>query len=429
MRIIRGRVRRRLRRLWRRRWGAICLGACAALLLVTAVIIPWGCSARAPIMRPIPVEGRIIRVRLFQGTQGLPLAASVPPVYYSASNPAQTQLNMPANAALPLHLAPDGWRLGAAHLGNGELVIRPTRVGSLSVGGQTYRGEFRFIPLSGGRYDVVNHVDLDDYLQSVLSRELLPNWHEETYRAQAIAARTYALFERYQQREARYWDVYPDERSQVYGGIAAETPRSRQAVIDTAGIVLAYGPPGQERIFKAYFSSCCGGVGQSNSDAFNEPFVPPLAAKNVGSLCSIAPRFNWGPVVVGTDELTRRFRAWGESRNRAERDMARIVSIVPSHQVYNRPVRFIVTDAHGARYSLSGEELRWAANSQGTILFSSFIESIVVDRDRVIFAGGHGHGHGVGMCQWCAEARARNGERHEQIVLAAYPGARLVRAY
>jgi stage II sporulation protein D len=49
--------------------------------------------------------------------------------------------------------------------------------------------------------------------------------------------------------------------------------------------------------------------------------------------------------------------------------------------------------------------------------------------DSVRFLGGHGHGHGVGMCQWCAEARARAGMRHEDIVLTAYPGAKLKRAY
>ena len=47
----------------------------------------------------------------------------------------------------------------------------------------------------------------------------------------------------------------------------------------------------------------------------------------------------------------------------------------------------------------------------------------------IVVINGRGFGHGVGMCQWCAEARARAGMRHEDILLAAYPGARLLRAY
>jgi SpoIID/LytB domain protein len=47
----------------------------------------------------------------------------------------------------------------------------------------------------------------------------------------------------------------------------------------------------------------------------------------------------------------------------------------------------------------------------------------------VLFTEGHGYGHGVGMCQWCAEAEASQGWNDESIVLAAFPGAKLVRAY
>ena len=97
---------------------------------------------------------------------------------------------------------------------------------------------------------------------------------------------------------------------------------------------------------------------------------------------------------------------------------------------YGRPVRFTVTDTNGTKYSLTGEELRWAVNTDapkdGT-LFSSFIEP--ADQGAQIKFTGHGFGHGVGMCQWCAQTRALQGMRHETIVLQAYPGSQLVRAY
>ena len=68
----------------------------------------------------------------------------------------------------------------------------------------------------------------------------------------------------------------------MYGGMTGETAKSRQAVAQTQGIVLTYGP-GYGVIFKAYFSSCCGGVTQAASDAFpGEPYIPPLAEQSHG---------------------------------------------------------------------------------------------------------------------------------------------------
>jgi len=102
---------------------------------------------------------------------------------------------------------------------------------------------------------------------------------------------------------------------------------------------------------------------------------------------------------------------------------------------FNRPIRFVVIDQEGTRYSLSGEELRVAVNAGATKdspgkLYSSFVKVInEPGSDVVRFVEGHGNGHGVGLCQFCSEARAEAGMRHEDIVLSAFPRARLVRAY
>jgi stage II sporulation protein D len=211
----------------------------------------------------------------------------------------------------------------------------------------------------------------------------------------------------------------------------AESAKSREAVDKTAGVVVAHGASGQERIFKAYFSSCCGGVRQSSADAFSETH-PAMIDMNVGALCNASPRFNWGPVVVAKDELTRRFRMWGQRRSRPEGNMARIERIeIQTSNAFGRPTRFIVTDAKGARFSLNGEEIRWAVNTgaaPGTTLNSSFFKPLA-DATSIQFIEGHGWGHGVGMCQWCAQSQALQGVPHENIVLSAFPGATLQRAY
>jgi stage II sporulation protein D len=282
------------------------------------------------------------------------------------------------------------------------------------------------------RFDVINDVDVDSYLMSVVTGEMPRTFADEAYKAQAIVARTYALYEARTTGAGRNFDLFDDTKSQVYAGLAAETDRSRAAVAETSGIVVAAGPPGQERIFKAYFSSCCGGVGQSATDAFNDPPSRELTEQNVGALCNESPHFNWAPIELSKAELTRRIRAWGEKRGHAVKNMAMLDQInIFQVNKYGRPVRFLLIDVRGQRYSLSGEETRWACDADprgGPTLLSSFFKPIN-GPDTVRFSDGHGSGHGVGMCQWCAQARAEKGMRHEDIVLLSYPGAKLVRAY
>lgn len=416
-----------LRHGWRQpsyRLSAILYSLC---LLGLVLLLPAGCVRNTNTLTGAPV----VRVRLLEHVNSVTLAASEPAVFRAGSDKTPYRLRLPSSG-VPVILSPGGWRVGDKTLGTGILTVRPEAVGSVKVNQLAYRGTFRLVPTGPGLFDVVNDVDLEGYLKGVVAKELLRQWHEEAYRAQAIVARTYALYEMKTAPADRHYDVNDDQSSQVYGGLSAESAKSRQAVDGTAGVVVAYGLPGQERIFHAYFSSCCGGITQNVADVFpNDSYIEPLAEQNPGPLCSASPRFNWGPVVVKKDELTRRFRAWGLARKRPEKDIGAITAIeieVVNH--YGRPKRFRVFDARGFRYSMSGEEIRTAINydAPGTTVYSSFFK-IINDPDAIHFVDGHGWGHGVGMCQWCAERRAEEGMCHEDIVLAAYPRSQLIRAY
>ncbi len=409
----------------------VCVVALGVGLLL--MLGPGGCTPTG-VSGGMSLDARLIRVRIVQSADQVTLAATQPPTYHSASDTTDRVLELPRNTAMALSLSGGRWRVGGADLGSGTLTLVPSAVGSVAVNNIAYRGQYRAVPLASGKFDLVNDVDVDEYLMGVVSRELFPTFHESAYQAQAIAARTYALYEKIVPREARHWDVHPDERSQVYGGIPGESAKSRDAVEATRGLVLGHGNPGEERIFKTYFSSCCGGITQAVSDAFpGSPYIEPLRAQNVGPVCSIAPKFNWGPIVITKEELSRRFRLFGVNRNRAEKDMGLVQSVqIEARNAYGRPVRFAIIDSRGLRYSLPCEEFRWAVNtgaSDGTKFYSSYIENIINESDRVRFVGGHGYGHGVGMCQWCAEARAAAGVSAEDILMYAYPGAKIIRAY
>ena len=416
--------------------GPVQVGiACGAVGVLSIILLCWpvGCKHRSSPSAPL-VQERTIRVRIIEGFERVSITASQPPIYFTGSDPTLRRLDLPGNVSVPVTHTGQHWRVGNTPLGSGDFIIRPATEGSVLVDGRAYRGELRLVP-TGTRFDVVNDVDIDDYLRGVLARELYSSWQDETFKAQAIVARTYALYVKFAQAKTKHWDVHDDTRSQVYGGMSGETAKANRAVDETAGVVLAYGNPGEEKIFKAYFSSCCGGITQSSMHAFDEPYQEPLSEQFVGALCSSSPKYNWGPVVVTKDELTKRFKKFGRVRNRAEQNMQTVYRIdVTERNRFGRPVRFAVTDTAGAKFHWVGEELRWAVNSAEsndptTTMYSSFVENIINEPDTIRFLGGHGHGHGVGMCQWCAEARARAGMRHEDIVLTAYPAAKLKRAY
>jgi len=408
------------------------MGRFTSLLLVVCclLLLPAGCG-EGPEPSHIPPGTPIVRVLIVENRPQIELGASESPIIHVGNGPAQ-RMNFPSSGSVPVTVTSSGWTIGTLRIPRAELTIEPAVDGSVRLNEQPYHGRYRLVPLSNDHFEVINEVNLEEYLKGVLAREMFSSWHEEAYKAQAIVARTYALYEARTSGLTREFDLYSDQRSQVYGGIAAETSRSRAAVDATMGICLGYGPPGHERIFKAYFSSCCGGITQSAADAFGDPATPPLSDQLIGPRCADSPHFNWGPVVIAKNELGRRIRAWGTQHNQPERgigDVSRVDIQFENH--WGRPVRFVVTDSHGVRYSLAGEDFRQAFNTEsgsGPTIYSSFFKP-VNEISNIRLIDGHGFGHGVGLCQWCAEREATDGVRHEVIATTAFPGSRLVRAY
>src|SRR4051812_15898658 len=290
----------------------------AAALSFVCILWPLACTQHH--VAPSPSAATpLVRVRLLIGQESVALRATAPPTVRCASESDALRLNIAGGSAAPLTLTGKGWEIGGQPVpGRGELLITPAQDATLSINNKTYRGRFRFVPSGLNSFDVVNDVDVDSYLRGVLALEMLRGWNEEAYRAQAIAARTYALFEARTRGGGRAWDVLADQRSQMYGGVEAESDKSRAACDDTAGIVLAFGAEGQEKIFKSYFSACCGGITQSAAHAFGEPYIEPLSDQNVHGLCAAAgaPRYNWGPVEITKVELARRLREYGVKRGK-----------------------------------------------------------------------------------------------------------------
>jgi stage II sporulation protein D len=151
-----------------------------------------------------------------------------------------------------------------------------------------YRGVIRVVR-DGGKLMMINAVPLESYLRGVVPHEVPPSWPLEALKAQACAARAFALGSR---KPDESWDVYCDVRSQAYVGVGIEDPSTDRAVKETAGVVPAYnGKP----ILAVYFS-CSGGRTENIEDGW--PGASPIAyLKSVADpYDTYASLHDWGPL-------------------------------------------------------------------------------------------------------------------------------------
>jgi len=288
---------------------------------------------------------------------------------------------------------------------------------------------------SPGSIDIVAMVPMERYLPGVLAKELYRSWDLETYRAQAIAARSYAVCEAAHWADRRHFDLVAGEASQAWIG-ETTLPQATRAVSDTRGMLLLY----EDRVVPAYYSSCCGGAAANAIDTVTRnPMhdIAPLAAGRSASgarpeCCRQSPTYAWSETMP-VDEVSRRINAWGRSTGRADAAALRaVVDIRPARvSTSGRPVDFRVRDSAGATAEISAESLRLAMNAPDPMrsasaspsrrIKSGFVEVRVVG-GSVTFSG-RGHGHGVGLCQYGAEAMSRAGGSWKQILARYYPGA------
>jgi stage II sporulation protein D len=156
----------------------------------------------------------------------------------------------------------------------------------LSLDGRSYRGSLE-ISAVGKRLRVINVVGIDRYLYGVITQEMPHDWPPAALQAQAVAARSYALANRY----SGEFDLYADVRSQVYGGIAAETATSRAAVDATAREVLSYGG----KVANTYFFSSSGGRTANVTEVWGTKQIPYLVSVK-DPYDTASPYHRWGPV-------------------------------------------------------------------------------------------------------------------------------------
>lgn len=138
-------------------------------------------------------------------------------------------------------------------INSNKIVIKPEEGGFVSVKRKWYRGHFQLVN-DGLGLTVINDVPLELYLQGVVPSEMPSSWEHDAHKAQAIAARSYAIANMGKRAKHGY-DLKDTPEDQAYGGASAETVQTNDAVTETAGIVLVH----NGKIIPAYYSASAGG--------------------------------------------------------------------------------------------------------------------------------------------------------------------------
>ena len=296
----------------------------------------------------------------------------------------------------------------------GRLRVNGRSAGSLaisvpaaaSVNGRSYRGSLEIAPAERGLL-VVNELPLELYLVGLINSEISSSWPLEAIKAQAVVARTFALY----QKEARKGGRYHLESStldQVYEGSAGEDDRAAFAVRETAGEALTY----NDAIALTFFHANCGGHTEAADQVWPATGLPYLEGVPC-RYCLDVPAASW-ETTLSLSKIEGALRAGGVPvtglrdiasgpRNRSGRlQSVRLTGERETQEVpaplFRKALGFTVVRSTRFDLSLSGDQLRLT---------------------------GSGYGHGVGLCQWGARSRAADGFSYREILATYYPGTRL----
>lgn len=315
-----------------------------------------------------------------------------------------------------------GIRIGLRDFPHYRVEVEVVESGTLWVGQNRYHGNLRLVRRAGDHFAAVNVVGLEDYVASVVAGEMPDAFPDAAREAQAVAARSYAIYQSKTFGAGSDFDVRDSSRSQRYLGIEQEsddggrmrieTAESRRAAAATRGIVVVY----EGRLIPTYYSAVCGGHTNSGKSLFSATW-PPLVGVACEH-CSQAPHYRWHEVLDWND-LTPRLTEFLDQRGRDVGNLERL-EVVRAAGAVLPSVRIVGTEGY---YDVPANEFRLRIAGSTRLLSPNFqLDTVQTE----LHFRGRGWGHGVGMCQWGARGRALEGDHCAAILAYYYPGTELV---
>ncbi len=276
-------------------------------------------------------------------------------------------------------------------------------------------------------FDVVAHVPIEQYLPGVLAGELYAHWHPDTFAAQAVAARSYAIVQHLNRIDKSHFDVTDGPSSQMFlGDVTLEAAHNAAKV--TQGVILAW----DSTVVPAYYSACCGGRAASALDAIStstQHEIPPLFGRKGKDVCHSLESATWR-ATRSSRMFRMRLNDYAKRFKIPELESLRSVrSIEPCEfNKHGRPTKLAIRDRRRKRHYVNARNFLSAANASVSALPSttetiwSSTLSCTKSGNELSFEG-RGMGHGVGLCQYGAQELAGQNKSWESILQWYYPQA------
>jgi len=313
-----------------------------------------------------------------------------------------------------------------------EVIVIPRgKKGFLSYKNRRYRGMFRILP-RGMNLRLINVANMDDYLKGVVPPEIgfvgLPEF--EAIKAQAVAARTYAMSRLSQYRDEPY-DMKSDVTDQVYGGVEVEKNLVSKAIDETRGNVIK----SEDKLINAYYHSTCGGYTDDIDEVWEKPAASYLRAVNDSAYCSWSKYFNWEET-YSAKQLKLLLEQYLSSERGRVIKIGDILDIYVRSTTIGGRVSLLTVKTISGSYDFGKDRIRWvfkrASNPEMILQSARFKVETLNDSGgklvRATFKGG-GYGHGVGMCQCGAIGMARKGWKYREILNLYYKNSEVVKLY
>lgn len=265
--------------------------------------------------------------------------------------------------------------------------------------GVRYSGQIEVWRGEKGLY-VVNELPLEDYVESVVASEVGTDWEAEALKAQAVIARTYAVYKKTAVTNQSMYHLTSSVLHQVYKGNNSHF-KVTYAVRATEGEILTYnGKP-----IEALYHSTCGGRTENPEEVFGKK-IPYM--KSVESRCDLSPYWIWEKKIpISEIEKALNLKGIKDLDIKSRTSTGRAKDINVKIEEGNTTIR-----AADLRRLLGWSRLP-----------STYFE-IKKNGDSIIFEG-KGYGHGVGLCQWSALQMAAEGKTYREILSFFYPGTEI----
>lgn len=306
--------------------------------------------------------------------------------------------------------------------------------GWLYLNGKPYRGVLEMILSKNPKsLMALNIIHLEDYLKGVVPAEIGKLNHPgmEALKAQAVAARTYALFCMGQNKDKEY-DLESTVADQIYSGAEVEDPLVNQAIKLTKGKVLTY----EGKLVCAYYHANCGGKTEYIEKVWDKPKQPYLIQVDDDDFCSWSKNYIWEESWT-KDILEENVKIFLDSLQISPKgEFGNLLDLNIKQRSPSGRVELLEVVTDSGTYPIRADKIRWAlkkTSNHNSILPSTWFD-LEIEREngnsiKRVTARGRGNGHGVGMCQSGAIGMAKAGNSYKDILMHYYPGVKITKCY